>query len=85
MEESKDFVSQSLRLSADTDPVENLLIPGQKISIEDFELIKVIGRGAFAKVFLVRNNNNGKHYAMKILKKQQLIEKNLMEKTQAER
>lgn len=37
--------------------------------MDDFELIKVIGRGAFAKVFLVRKINNGKHYAMKILKK----------------
>ena len=49
--------------------VDNLLNPGQKISMDDFELLKVIGRGAFAKVFLVRNHSNGKHYAMKILKK----------------
>ena len=60
-------------------------MPGQKISMDDFELLKVIGRGAFAKVLLVRKTNNGKFYAMKILKKQQLLEKNLMEKTQAER
>ena len=49
--------------------------------MDDFVLLKVIGRGAFAKVFLVRKLNNNKHYAMKILRKQQLVEKNLMEKT----
>ena len=35
-------------------PTENLLDPNQKISASDFEYIKVIGRGAFAKVLLVR-------------------------------
>ena len=35
-------------------PTENLLDPNQKISAADFEYIKVIGRGAFAKVLLVR-------------------------------
>lgn len=69
-QERGDFARESIRLTVDGDPVENLLVPGQKISMDDFELIKVIGRGAFAKVFLVRNTNNGKYYAMKILKKQ---------------
>lgn len=30
----------------------------QKLSLEDFELIKVIGRGSFGKVLLVRKNDN---------------------------
>jgi atypical protein kinase C iota type len=50
------------------------------ISLQDFELLKVIGRGSYAKVFLaeyrprhLRNNSNRHHparlYAMKVIKK----------------
>lgn len=33
---------------------ENLLRPNKKISLNDFELVKVIGRGSFGKVYMVR-------------------------------
>jgi serum/glucocorticoid-regulated kinase 2 len=59
--------------------------PDQKISIEDFEYIKVIGRGSFGKVYLVRKLDTQMVYAMKILKKGQLIKMNLLTKTMAER
>ena len=55
---------------------------GGKISINDFQLLKVIGRGSFGKVYLVRKKDSGLPYAMKILKKDQLIKKNLLIKTQ---
>ena len=61
---------------------ENLLQPGKKISMDDFQLIEVIGRGSFGKVFLTRRKDTGKPFAMKILKKDQLLEKNLLIKTQ---
>ena len=38
------------------DTCENLLRPNKKISLNDFELIKVIGRGSFGKVYLVKRN-----------------------------
>lgn len=60
----------------------NLLVPGKKISLDDFKLLKVIGRGSFGKVYLVRKKDDGKPYAMKILRKDQLIKKNLLVKTQ---
>lgn len=63
----------------------NLLVPGTKISLDDFKLLKVIGRGSFGKVYLVRKKDDGLPYAMKILRKDQLIKKNLLVKTQAER
>lgn len=63
----------------------NLLVPGKKISLDDFKLLKVIGRGSFGKVYLVRKKDDGLPYAMKILRKDQLIKKNLLVKTQAER
>ena len=48
---------------------ENLMNPGEAISANDFDKIKVIGRGAFAKVYLVRKKDTKSYYAMKILKK----------------
>ena len=62
-------------------PTENLL-SNAKISKEDFYILKVIGRGSFGKVYLVRKKDTGIAYAMKILKKDQLIKKNLLIKTQ---
>ena len=68
----------------DGGPVENLMEPGKKISLDDFIRLKVIGRGSFGKVYLVRKRDTGLCYAMKILKKDQLIKKNLLIKTQGE-
>ena len=56
--------------------------PSKKISLNDFIRLKVIGRGSFGKVYLVRKTDTGLCYAMKILKKDQLIKKNLLIKTQ---
>ena len=39
------------------------------ISLNDFEILKLIGKGTFAKVFLVRNKANQKIYSMKKLNK----------------
>ena len=36
------------------------------VSVEDFELLKVLGKGSFGKVFLVRLISNSKVYAMKV-------------------
>ena len=40
-------------------PTENLLNPNVNITTDDFEYLKVIGRGAFAKVYLVRKKDTG--------------------------
>ena len=53
---------------------------------EDFELIKVIGRGSFGKVMMVRKKDGSpKIYAMKILRKKAIVERNQVEHTRAER
>ena len=44
----------------------------QKVSQADFHLVRVIGKGAFGKVYLVRKINgpdSGSYYAMKVIKK----------------
>ena len=66
----------------DAGETENLMAPGKKVSKDDFLILKVIGRGSFGKVYLVRHKETQLPYAMKILKKDQLIKKNLLVKTQ---
>jgi hypothetical protein len=41
----------------------------KQIHLDQFELIKVIGRGSYAKVFLVEYKKTKKCYAMKVIKK----------------
>merc|ERR1712137_1264398 len=51
---------------------------------DHFDLLKVIGRGAFGKVMLVRKKDTQQLYAMKILAKDMLIKRNQVQRTQAE-
>ena len=46
------------------------------IGVEDFTIIKVIGRGSFGKVYLVRKKDDGCVFAMKTLKKDMILRKN---------
>lgn len=39
----------------------------------DFQLIKVIGKGAFGEVQLVRHKQNNQVYAMKLLDKMEMV------------
>jgi serum/glucocorticoid-regulated kinase 2 len=48
----------------------------EKHTIDDYKKLSVIGRGTYAKVFLVRNLLDKKVYAMKVLKKKYILEKN---------
>lgn len=54
-------------------------------SLEDFEILKVIDKGSFGKVFLVRNTRNEKLYAMKRIRKDILIEKGQIQNTKNEK
>jgi serum/glucocorticoid-regulated kinase 2 len=55
------------------------------ICLEDFELLKVLGKGAFGKVVLAQKKENKKYYAIKILIKKKIIEMDQMEHTKAEK
>ena len=48
----------------------------QRRNIKDFEKIKVIGRGAFGEVRLVREVKSGQVMAMKMLKKSEMLKMN---------
>ncbi|CAN6231038.1 unnamed protein product [Urochloa humidicola] len=56
-----------------------------RMSIEDFEIIKPISRGAFGRVFLARKRVTGDLFAIKVLKKADMIRKNAVESILAER
>lgn len=45
-------------------------------SIDDYTRISVIGKGTYAKVLLVRSKLESQVYAMKMLKKKYIVEKN---------
>ena len=50
----------------------------KKMSLDDFLLLSVIGKGSYAKVVLIKKKDNGKIFALKILKKK-YIEKRKQE------
>ena len=52
---------------------------------DDFQLLRVIGRGSFGKVLLVRNKHDRRVYALKILKKATIVARNQVEHTINER
>uniref|UniRef100_G3P8L2 non-specific serine/threonine protein kinase n=1 Tax=Gasterosteus aculeatus aculeatus TaxID=481459 RepID=G3P8L2_GASAC len=47
----------------------------RKVTMSDFDYLKLLGKGTFGKVILVREKASGKYYAMKILKKEVIIAK----------
>ncbi len=66
----------------------NLLNPEKKeikISKSDFEIKKLIGKGSYGKVYLVRKKSNSKLFAMKEREKEQLKITNQKEHTKSER
>ncbi|XP_077522827.1 ribosomal protein S6 kinase alpha-5-like isoform X2 [Amblyomma americanum] len=60
-----------------------------KVDMSNFELLRVLGTGAYGKVFLVRKvggHDHGKLYAMKVLKKASIVQKQkTLEHTRTER
>eukprot|EP00826_Nyctotherus_ovalis_P024145 TRINITY_DN1869_c0_g3_i1.p1 TRINITY_DN1869_c0_g3~~TRINITY_DN1869_c0_g3_i1.p1 ORF type:complete len:184 (-),score=19.18 TRINITY_DN1869_c0_g3_i1:353-904(-) len=56
-----------------------------EVNLEDFEVVKVIGRGGFSKVLEVRKKSNAAIYAMKVIKKSFVISNNKVKEIMAER
>lgn len=53
--------------------------------LDSFKMIKVIGKGSFGKVFLVREKQTKEMFALKVLKKDNIIKRNQVEHTKTER
>ncbi|KAH3680821.1 hypothetical protein WICPIJ_008104 [Wickerhamomyces pijperi] len=54
-------------------------------SIKDYEIIKPISKGAFGSVYLARRKITGDYYAIKVLRKADMIAKNQVTNVKAER
>ena len=64
---------------------EFLRLKRSRLGVDDFEPIKVIGKGAFGEVRLVQKVDTGHVYAMKILRKADMVEKEQVAHVRAER
>ncbi|ORZ31193.1 kinase-like domain-containing protein [Catenaria anguillulae PL171] len=56
-----------------------------KLGVDDFMTIKVIGKGAFGEVRLTQKRDNGRIYAMKTLRKSEMVKKDQLAHVKAER
>ncbi|KAI6147236.1 kinase-like domain-containing protein [Pisolithus tinctorius] len=58
---------------------------GQSLTIDDFELITVIGKGSFGKVMQVRKRDTMRVYALKTIRKAHIVDRKEITHTLAER
>ncbi|KAG2129494.1 kinase-like domain-containing protein [Suillus clintonianus] len=58
---------------------------GQSLSIDEFELITVIGKGSFGKVMQVRKRDTMRIYALKTIRKAHIVDRKEITHTLAER
>jgi len=56
-----------------------------KVGLADFDMVRLVGKGAFGKVWEVRKKDTGETFAMKELSKKSVIQQNLVEHTVTER
>ena len=59
--------------------------PPQTVGIDDFELLKVLGRGSYGKVMQVRRRGDNKIYAMKAMQKSDVASRNQVRHALTER
>ncbi|KAL5714156.1 non-specific serine/threonine protein kinase [Ranunculus cassubicifolius] len=64
---------------------EYMRLQRHKVGIEDFELLTLIGRGAFGEVRLCRAKSTGEVFAMKKLKKSEMLSRGQVEHVRSER
>lgn len=65
--------------------VNNYCLNNQTIGVQDFEVLKVVGQGAFGKVYQVRRTGTSEIYAMKVMRKDKIMQRNHAEYVKSER
>ena len=73
----KDYRMKSLR--------KNKKKEKKAVKLQDFQFLNVIGRGAFGKVFKVKLNDSNEIFAMKVLRKDDILKYNDLQHTIKER
>nr|XP_036847375.1 RAC-alpha serine/threonine-protein kinase isoform X2 [Manis javanica] len=75
-EELMDFRSGSPGDNSGAEEMEvSLAKPKHRVTMNEFEYLKLLGKGTFGKVILVKEKATGRYYAMKILKKEVIVAK----------
>ena len=82
IEEEKTSLNRTPQLLYNND---NLSKTVKKLSIHDFELLKVLGKGAHGKVLLAKLKDTDQLQALKIIRKQHIIESKQLEHTISEK
>ncbi|KAI9908034.1 hypothetical protein PsorP6_003391 [Peronosclerospora sorghi] len=59
--------------------------PSGKVSLKHFDVLRMIGKGSFGKVLLVRKKHTSQLFAVKILSKPAIVKKRQVEHTRTER
>jgi tRNA A-37 threonylcarbamoyl transferase component Bud32 len=81
-----DFVSESVREKPIYGAIEGGLVQTRKMTAEDFEPLRCLGKGTFGTVLLVKQQKTGRLFAQKQFKKASLtVHKRLVEQTKTER
>ncbi|KAL4424405.1 hypothetical protein ABPG77_005648 [Micractinium sp. CCAP 211/92] len=57
----------------------------RRLGPSDFELLRIVGQGAFGKVFQVRKRDTGEIFAMKVMRKDRILERDHRDYVKAER
>lgn len=56
----------------------------KQMTLDDFSMLRVLGKGAFGKVMLAKQNSTGDIFAIKVLRKKNVLEKNELAHTLTE-
>jgi len=67
--EKVEQMANQLELASSSNSSSGDFLPNSGVTLEDFEVIKTIGKGGFGKVLKVRKRDNQKIYAMKVMNK----------------
>ena len=88
----EDFVKwESAEASIKNDPSDRTTtlwsqgVDKNTIRLENFKILKLLGRGGFGKVVLCQKDADKKLYAMKILRKKDIVESDQVEHTKSEK
>uniref|UniRef100_A0A5K3F749 Non-specific serine/threonine protein kinase n=1 Tax=Mesocestoides corti TaxID=53468 RepID=A0A5K3F749_MESCO len=66
-------------------PPQRTAIPAQQLTLEDFRFVAVLGRGHFGKVLLAESRKTKKYYALKTLKKAEILFRNEIDSLTSEK
>jgi serine/threonine protein kinase len=69
----------------DDEPVGDPISAWGSVCMDDFEILKPISKGAFGRVYLARKNESGELFAIKVMRKADLVRKNMVESARNER